>query len=218
MGDADRLPRDERDDAPVSGKKVDGRALRFQHRRPELLAAATEYVLDHGIGDLSLRPAAQALGVSHATLIRHFATKDALIAEVLEHIRDDFEQRLLAGEIRDIDSPADRLRAAWRHLCRPREQRQFLVLFELVATAARTPSRPAARLVTDWLTVIERELARLEWPAETTTRTATFILAQVRGLQLDLITTGDSARVNEAFEATVDMLTASLPGRTPRNP
>ncbi|WP_067546495.1 TetR/AcrR family transcriptional regulator [Nocardia crassostreae] len=194
--------------AAVSEKKVDGRALRFQHRRPELLAAATEYILDNGTHDLALRPVAQALGVSHATLIRHFATKEALLNEVLEHIRTDFEQRLLAEATRRGDSPADLLRAAWQHLCRPREQRQFLILFELVATTARTPDHPAARLVTDWLTVIERELVRFDWPPETVSRTATFILAQVRGLQLDLLTTGDRHRVEEAFEATIDFLLA----------
>ncbi|WP_245719958.1 TetR/AcrR family transcriptional regulator [Nocardia uniformis] len=193
----------------MSENKIDGRALRFRHRRPELLAAATEYVLDHGISDLSLRPVAQALGISHATLIRHFATKDALVNEVLEHIRTDFEERLLAAEIRRVESPAALLRAVWNHLCQPREQRQFLILFELVAVAARTPHHPAARLVTDWLTVIERELARYQWPPENRSRTATFLLAQIRGLQLDLISTGDTARVNEAFESTVDFLTSA---------
>ncbi|AYF76183.1 TetR/AcrR family transcriptional regulator [Nocardia yunnanensis] len=189
-----------------TGKRVDGRTLRFQHRRPELLAAATEYVLDHGVQELSLRRAAEALGISHATLIRHFHTKDALISEVLEHIRADFEQRLLTEELRTVDSPAELLRAAWEHLCRPREQRQFLVLFELVAVAARSPEHPRSRLVTDWLTVIERELTRYRWPIQTASRTATFILAQVRGLQLDLLTTGDRARVDAAFEMTVSTL------------
>ncbi|RZI53447.1 MAG: TetR/AcrR family transcriptional regulator, partial [Pseudonocardia sp.] len=37
----------------MNAERVDGRTLRYQHRRPELLAAATEYVLDHGIGDVS---------------------------------------------------------------------------------------------------------------------------------------------------------------------
>ncbi|WP_067697822.1 TetR/AcrR family transcriptional regulator [Nocardia jejuensis] len=202
MSEPARLP-------AASEKKVDGRTLRFRHRRPELLAAATDYVLDHGIQDLSLRPVAQALGISHATLIRHFETKDALLNEVLEHIRTDFEKQLLSEEIRRVDSAADLLRAAWQHLCRPREQRQFLILFELVAIAARSPNHPASRLVTDWLTVIERELIRYHWPAETTSRTATFVLAQIRGLQLDLITTGDRERVDAAFEATVAFLTDS---------
>jgi AcrR family transcriptional regulator len=73
----------------MSSERVDGRTLRFQHRRPELLAAATEYVLDRGIADLSLRPVAQSLGVTHATLLRHFSSKDELIKCVVEKIRTD---------------------------------------------------------------------------------------------------------------------------------
>ncbi|UGT42419.1 TetR/AcrR family transcriptional regulator [Nocardia yamanashiensis] len=189
--------------------RIDGRRLRFQHRRPELLAAATEYVLENGVRDFSLRPVAQALGVSHATLIRHFATRDALIAEVLENIRVDFERRLFTPEIRTAESAQELLRAAWRLLCQPREQRQFLVLFELVAAGAHTPAGPLARLATDWLTLIETELERYGWPAESVSSTATFVLAQVRGLQLDLLTTGDRERVDAAFELTIDLLTAS---------
>jgi len=37
---------------------------RHEYRRPELRDAATNYVLDHGIAGFSLRPAAQALGVT----------------------------------------------------------------------------------------------------------------------------------------------------------
>lgn len=189
--------------------RIDGRRLRFQHRRPELLAAATEYVLENGVRDFSLRPVAQALGVSHATLIRHFETRDALIAEVLENIRVDFERRLFTPEIRTAESAQELLRAAWQLLCQPREQRQFLVLFELVAAGAHTPGGPLSRLATDWLTLIETELTRYGWPAESVSRTATFVLAQVRGLQLDLLTTGDRERVDAAFELTVDLLTAA---------
>lgn len=39
---------------------------------------------------LSLRRMAQALGVTHATLIRHFRSKDRLVNEVIDHIRADF--------------------------------------------------------------------------------------------------------------------------------
>jgi DNA-binding transcriptional regulator YbjK len=36
-------------------EQIDGRTLRYQHRRSELLDAVGEYVLDHGIATLSLR-------------------------------------------------------------------------------------------------------------------------------------------------------------------
>ncbi|MBF6214015.1 TetR/AcrR family transcriptional regulator [Nocardia puris] len=194
----------------VSEKRIDGRALRYQHRRPELLAAATEYVLEHGVGELSLRPMAHALGVGHATLIRHFATKDELVAEVLTKIRTDFEARLRSDEVRSAASGIELLRRAWERLCQPREQRQFLVLFELVSLAVHGDERgPAVRtLVDDWLHLITEALVRHGWARDTAPVIATLILAQVRGLQLDLLATGDRERVESAFDTLIAMLDA----------
>src|SRR4051794_2612086 len=75
---------------------IDGRTLRHQHRRPELVAALVEYVLDNGIADFALRPAANAVGVTHATLIRHFATKEELLTEVVDRVRADLVDSVAA--------------------------------------------------------------------------------------------------------------------------
>ncbi|RDI61359.1 TetR/AcrR family transcriptional regulator [Nocardia pseudobrasiliensis] len=193
----------------MSEIRIDGRKLRYQHRRPELLEAATEYVLDHGVAELSLRPMATALGVSHATLIRHFETKDALIAEVLERIRTDFVSRLLSEELSEATTGSELMRAIWDRLCQPREQRQFRVLFELAAAAGYSDARGTAlpeNLITTWIALIEESLVRYGWPRRTVATAATVVLAQVRGLQIDLITTGDRDRVDAAFELLLDML------------
>lgn len=52
-------------------------------RREEWTAAATDYVLEHGLITLSLRPLAAALGTSDRMLIYHFGSKDHLVADVL---------------------------------------------------------------------------------------------------------------------------------------
>lgn len=52
-------------------------------RRAEWTAAATDYVLEHGLIGLSLRPLAAALGTSDRMLLYHFGTKDHLVADVL---------------------------------------------------------------------------------------------------------------------------------------
>ncbi|WP_414171570.1 TetR/AcrR family transcriptional regulator [Clavibacter tessellarius] len=84
---------------------VDGRRLRYAHRRGELLRAATEHVLEHGLDDLTLRGLADGVGVSHATLVHHFATRDGLIAEIVE--------RVLAETFSSpTSSPAPRTRCA----------------------------------------------------------------------------------------------------------
>ncbi len=53
-------------------------------RRDQLAELATDYVLEHGIAGLSLRPLAAALGTSDRMLVYHFGSKDALVAEVIE--------------------------------------------------------------------------------------------------------------------------------------
>ena len=52
-------------------------------RRDDLAEQATDYVLEHGLIGLSLRPLAAALGTSDRMLIYHFGDKDALVAEVI---------------------------------------------------------------------------------------------------------------------------------------
>jgi AcrR family transcriptional regulator len=51
-------------------------------RRDELTEAAADYLLDHGLIGLSLRPLAAALGTSDRMLLYHFADKDDLVATV----------------------------------------------------------------------------------------------------------------------------------------
>ncbi|MEV0544792.1 TetR/AcrR family transcriptional regulator [Nocardia salmonicida] len=189
---------------------VDGRTLRYRHRRPELLAAATEYVLDHGIDDLSLRPVAAALGVSHATLLRHFNSKNELLLHIGEKIRSDFVRSWQQDEhFNTATSAAELVRMVWTRLCEPKEQRQFILLFQLVGRVARVPAEAEAlapSFVDDWLAPIEERLCADGWPASEARSVATLVLGQIRGLQLDLLLTGDRTRVDAAFDAAIAMM------------
>ncbi|WP_037079372.1 TetR/AcrR family transcriptional regulator [Pseudonocardia spinosispora] len=190
----------------TSTKRVDGRTLRFQHRRPELLAAATEYVLEHGVTDLSLRPVAQALGITHATLLRHFASKDDLVIAVLDKIRADVTEMLSADEeLRAARSTGELLRAFWHRSCEPRQQRRFLVWFEVAGSGARNRAL-AQSVVDDWLDIIIERLIGDGWPPGDASALATLVLAQVRGLHLDLLVSGDRARVDRALEFSLRLL------------
>lgn len=196
----------------TTGDKVDGRTLRHQHRRPELLAAAVDYVLEHGVAELTLRPMAQALGVSHATLIRHFGTKEALVAEVISAIRLGVFETLAAstGDLSDVPV-ADSMRIVWRQLCEPKQRRQFVLLFEVVAIEARHPDRfggLATLLISDFLSPIESELRAAGRSPDEARHIATGFLALVRGLQLDLAVTGDIDRVDAAMNRYIAAVTA----------
>ena len=181
-------------------ERVDGRSLRYRHRRPELLEAATDYALDHGVTNLAMRPLAEAIGVSHATLLHHFGTRENLIAEILENVRQ-------STPLPPADE--DALTALWAHWTSPEGRRQFRLLFETYGQALMAPDRHQRMLehvVADWLDVIAGYLDGAGCPAGERDGLATFILAQVRGLQLDLLTTDDRGRAEAAFAVLRDTL------------
>lgn len=191
---------------------VDGRTARHQHRRPEMLAASVEYILEHGVSDLSLRPMAKALGVTHATLLRHFGSKHDLIAEVVSTIREGVLQ---ARGRRAIDNPpplAATMWASWKRLCQPPERRQFALLFELVALNDRDPGRfgeLTPLIITDFLGPMEAAMRARGLSRRDARNLATGFLAQVRGLQLDLAVSGDQRRVDAAMRHYIATMTSA---------
>ena len=56
---------------------------RDERLRAGLLVAIVDYVLAHGIADLSLRPLAAAVGVTPRTLLYHFGSKDELVLAIV---------------------------------------------------------------------------------------------------------------------------------------
>src|SRR3954451_25291132 len=81
--------------------------------RERLLAAAIEHVSRHGVGTISLRGLAAALGTSHRMLIYHFGSREALLIEVIRTVEE--QQRVaLAATLRDADAPpAEIMRRMW---------------------------------------------------------------------------------------------------------
>lgn len=196
--------------ADATGAPVDGRRLRYAHRRGELLAAATEHVLDHGLHDLTLRRIAEGAGVSHATLVHHFATRDALISEIVDRVLTETfsSPELVAGA-------EDPLRALWSRATDPRGRRHVRLF--VAVTGRSLHGEPAfadavARSIRSRTALIARALeAEGRSPAEASAD-ATLILGTMRGLIVDLLLTDDRARVDAAFDA---FLAARAPDARP---
>jgi AcrR family transcriptional regulator len=55
---------------------------------------ALQYLLEHGLVNLSLRPLAEAIGSSSRILIYHFGTKEGLIRSVMDEARLRLRQSL----------------------------------------------------------------------------------------------------------------------------
>src|SRR5829696_10273447 len=72
--------------------------------RERLLAGAIEHVSRHGVGEISLRQLAAALGTSHRMLLYHFGSRDALLIEVIRTVEEQ-QRAALAEALRDTDAP-----------------------------------------------------------------------------------------------------------------
>ena len=74
-----------------------------EERRAELRAAILQYLIEHGITDLSLRPLAKAVRSSPRALLYHFESKENLVISVLADMRQ--QQRSLFAQIRQTSKP-----------------------------------------------------------------------------------------------------------------
>jgi len=182
--------------------RTDGRRTRHAQRRPELLGRAADFLLEHGLPDVSLRPLAEAMGVSHRTVLHHFASKQGLLIEAVQEIRRREQDRLRTGP-QAADAPIDRaLSDVWRRFSAPEHLPYVRLHFELQSAAQRQPDlfgRFLDELVGTWIDLIAERLAERGVTGDEARALATFVYATMRGLQLDLLATADRARVDSAF-------------------
>jgi AcrR family transcriptional regulator len=175
-------------------------------RRAQLLDDAVDHIAEHRVTDLSFRPLARALGVSTTTLVHHFGTKDELLVALMTRVRT----RLMAIAL----APAADARGhdvtvrAWNWSASREHEHLFRLFFALYGLALQSPERFESfldRVVDDWLDAMADRARGTEVPAHEVRARATLGLAVVRGLLLDLLTTGDRARVDAALRHFVEL-------------
>lgn len=171
--------------------------------RDRLLQATTAYVAEHGVGDISLRGLAAAIGTSHRMLIYHFGSKEALLIEVIRAVEEQ-QRLLLAGFEIDRSLPAaEVLRRMWRHLSAPALWPNERLFFEMYGQALQGRPHTADFLddiVESWLEPIAALRREQGVPARVALAQARLDLAVTRGLLLDLLATGDRAGTDAAME------------------
>jgi AcrR family transcriptional regulator len=177
-------------------------------RRARALAGATDYVLEHGLAGMSLRPLAAALGTSPRMLLYDFGTKEQLVAAILEEARRREADVLAEKRAASVSTEAEALRFVWEWISSEERSPFLRLFFEVYVDALTHPDRypgGAAPMVTDWLDVIRRT-----WPrGDVDDAIATLLVAVVRGLLLDRLGTTDPRRTDEALERFVALLEGS---------
>lgn len=178
--------------------------------RGRLLETIVDYVLVHGLADLSLRPLAAAVDSSPRMLLYHFGSKSELVLAVLEATRRRHAELLESWYERSAEHDARTLLLrAWQWLTAPRHDRLLRLLFETYGLALQDRKRHSVFLrsaVNDWIVPFSRTLERQGFARERADALGTLLVAVVRGLLLDVLATGDRARVDRAFRSFINAI------------
>jgi AcrR family transcriptional regulator len=175
--------------------------------RAELLAAVIAWVADNGIGDVSLRTLAEAIGTSHRMLLFHFGSKEQLMVEVVRSVEAD--QRAIVEEIAADDRVdiTERMRQHWLSLLDPSLRNNIRLFYEVYADALRGRAYTKDFLdevMAAWLPAVTAAFESTSGTANAPVD-ARLILAVTRGLLLDLVTTGDTDGVDAAMQRFATM-------------
>jgi AcrR family transcriptional regulator len=172
--------------------------------RQRLLTLIADYCLANGVGDLTLRSVGQAIGSNNRMLLYYFESKENLIAEGLREATSRFPGIEHALDcLDDHDRPlADRLDAAWQGLsAEPVPMRLF---FEVFGLAAHHPGRFDNYLHVVgkvWPDRVAKALRADGVPAADAKLLAREIVGVWRGLQFDLISTGERRAIDATHAA-----------------
>jgi AcrR family transcriptional regulator len=158
-------------------------------------------VAEHGVGDLTLRGLAAALGTSHRMLIYHFGSRDGLLVAIAAEV-ERRQREVLAG-LDVVGAPAAVMRAMWDRLSDPELWPFERLFFELYARALQGDPGAAPFLhgiVDDWVAPLAAMGVEAGVDEATARAEARLGLAVYRGLLLDLLATGDREGVTAAVE------------------
>lgn len=155
----------------------------------------------HGVGDLTLRGLAAAIGTSHRMLIYHFGSRDGLLVAIAQEV--ERQQREVLADLDLSGAPEDVARAMWDRLADPALWPFERLFFELYARGLQ--GDPGATpllvgIVDDWVVPLAAVGVEAGLPEATARAQARLGLAVYRGLLLDLLATGDREGVTAAVE------------------
>ncbi len=169
-------------------------------RRDELLQATASYILQNGVGDLSLRPLAKATGTKARLLIYHFGSREKLIEAALTAVLRDVQADFLK-------SGATVLKF-WKWAILSENLPYARLVFEVHGLAPRNPRLFGGYVrdaIESWKTIISERI-----PGHNKVETATAVIALFDGLLMDLLATGDRERTTKSLRLALKRIGGAL--------
>ena len=179
--------------------------------RQRLLSLIADYCLANGVGDLTLRSLGQAIGTNNRMLLYYFSSKENLIAEGLAEATSRFPG--IVGTLDFLDDHAQplevRLDNAWKALSA--EMVPMRLFFEVFGLAAHHPGRfdNYLRIIgQEWTDRVAKALRADGVPAADARLLGREIVALWRGLQFDLISSGERRAIDATHTAAARSIAA----------
>ncbi len=181
----------------------------------ELLDRVVAYLAEHGLGDMSLRPMAKALETSPNRLVHHFGSKQELLTTALKQamkIQEDVRDGWLKRQP-DMSKTAE-LRKWWKWLndspANLALTRLGLEAVTLEATHTGLSGDVRAEQIGVWREQIEQRFVSEGLPPGVANIEASLLKGTFTGLIVDLMATGDKARLTKALEQALRRTDAVL--------
>ena len=111
-------------------------------RREQIIDAATAVFAEYGYAGGSVRTIADRIGVSPASLLQHFGSKEGLLMAVLE----DWDRHTVEARLTDVTG-LDYFRRLPEVMGAHLANRGLLELFSTIAAEASSPSHPAREFI-----------------------------------------------------------------------
>jgi AcrR family transcriptional regulator len=191
-----------------------------ESERERMLRLIVDHVLEHGIVDLTLRSLGRAVGTNNRMLLYYFTSKEQLIATALQAATERYAG--FAGALDSLDRtdlPLDeRLTACWAGIGAPANMPIIRLFFQVFGVAAHTPGRYDAFLAAvghQWVDRIAGVLRREGLDAVDAAALAREVVAVWRGLQFDLVSTGDVAAIAAGYTRTAAAVAARARALSP---
>jgi AcrR family transcriptional regulator len=163
-----------------------------------------DYVLQHGLATMSLRPLAEAIGSSPRVLLFLFGSKDGLIRALLVRARQEELALLLGLHHGGPDDLAAGALQIWSWVSDPQHRKLLRLWVEGYARSLMDNHGPWAGFadltVRDWLTTLAELQPANRRNTAAAEATRTLVLAVLRGALLDLLATGDLERTTAAVQ------------------
>ena len=181
--------------------------------RQRLLELVAGSCLEHGVADLTLRRVGQAVGSNNRMLLYYFGSKEEMISAALNTASQRFPELQKAFEL--LDRPGRslerRLDDAWRALSADANLPFIRLFFEVFGLAAHQPGRFddfLGRVGRDWAERVAVVLRKEGLRPAAARRTGREVVALWRGLQLDLLSSGDRRRVDRTHATAAARIAA----------